>query len=152
MGIDQEQFDELAKTLAHGVSRRQVLKLLGAAALAVIGLSPEISLARDNTAQGPAEDQAQSHNDDSICPHRGRTKVYKGSCCPDNGSCEAKGHVTGVSCTHGHFCSVSETCCESLRPDGSYAEMCCEANETCEQIHHADGSYTGTCRPATPWL
>ncbi len=149
--MDNNPFDALTKALAAGVSRREVLKMLGVALLSASGFRSEDS--RAATSAGVAHDPAHkdlSANEQAICRHKGHQKKCNGVCCANHGTCETKGHSHGVSCAHGHCCRTGESCCASLDRNGRVSETCCKANETCVTTSEPDGTYTGVCRRIKP--
>ena len=81
----------------------------------------------------------------SACP-KGHHVQCNGACCPENGTCETRGHGRGVSCSRGQCCAVGETCCESRDERGRSSGVCCSASQTCITINGPGGTFTGSCQ------
>ncbi len=149
--MDNNRFDELTKALAAGLSRRDILKLLGVAFLSASGLRWGDSLAAQSArATHDPINTGLSASEQAVCRHKGHQKMCNGICCANHGTCEMKGHGRGLSCAHGHCCRTGESCCASLDRNGRVSETCCKANETCVTATELDGSYTSICRRIKP--
>jgi LPXTG-motif cell wall-anchored protein len=95
--MDGRNFDDLARTLAKGASRRSLLKALfggaGAGALVAAGVSKQIA---------GAQNTCDPNADTITCPagsfHEGLTKKPDGGCCPaqGNGVCCSNNCVDGL--------------------------------------------------------
>ncbi len=150
------QLDELSKALASGVSRRDVLKRIGAgltgAVLASVGTRRATAapstcavFCAEVTQSGPANAQCrqacrQCGNDPSLlCGGFGRPFI----CCAPNSSCcfSQTGEFccpSGTECC-GEGCCASGTCC--FTQDGP---TCCPSGQTCA---YDPNTGTGTCVP-----
>ena len=203
--MDHEQFDDLTRAFASGISRRQMLKLLGGGMLTLAGFGPTGSssaAARDlytydrQGVRSPANQPSTCPENRSTCGDycclpgqecydgvcsdilsdtyncggpgnkcpdgqycvdgtcslclKGHHVMCNGACCPENGTCETRGHARAVSCGHGQCCSVGENCCESLDERGRFSGTCCSASQTCATTHGPGASYTGACQYLVP--
>ncbi len=155
--MDYERFDDLAREMAKGVSRRQALKLMGGGLLALVGsglIQPGVAAA--GTREAPDHRTftpfTPPANPPDFCPHVAHQAVCNGACCAANGTCETRGHSRGMSCAHGNCCSVGQSCCDSRDERGLVSEMCCQADQTCVRTAGPGASYTGACQTIAPLI
>src|SRR5689334_10754337 len=107
--MDDNRFDALTKLLAQSISRRELLKLLGAGVMTFVGLGPKgSSAAADRTGTKGYSSPPVPVDQSVICSHKGHQKVCGGVCCAEGGTCETKGHARGVACAHAGCCSIGE--------------------------------------------
>lgn len=162
--MDGSQFDQLARALATGTSRRRVLKRLvggaAAGALALVGARSEVDAAHGRPAGATclvdlhcASGFCDPRNRRCVCPP-GQTACgggcipacrpldqchAAGVCEPATGQCTNPPKPDGAPCDDGDACTRTDTCqagvCEGTDP------VLCTALDECH--------VAGTCNPST---
>lgn len=165
----QHWFDELARTMASGVSRRQAFgrlaALLGGAAFASI--TPTIALADDDHDRGPCADFCRGLPDDQLdrcndqathakgacydCGPKGNNKGLCGkACCANGGDC-LNGHC--VSCPTGKGLQCLQTCPSGQTLQcgtgcGATGALCPAGSSCCAGVcanTNSDAKHCGVC-------
>lgn len=126
--MDDRRFDALARSLASGANRRQMLKgLLGLGGGAIAGATLHAADAarRPTPTPKPVTCPGQQHWDGSACVCPGGTTICGAECCP-NGQAQCCDHA----CCYGE-CYGAELCCPSPSEYCAVTGECCPVGMIC---------------------
>ena len=138
--MDQERFDELAKTLASGQSRRGFLK--GVTGTAIGGLLASVGLGKA-VAAPPAGKPSKCYGENSRCTNG--KQCCSGTC--TNRTCAPVDLCVNVTCIPTNVCFTAGTCDPST---GLCSQIPTPANIPCPLSGGGTGACNGTGTCITP--
>ncbi len=132
--MDPLRFDALTRRLAHGTSRRQVLKQ------AVVAVAGVLAVGRQATAGAAG------------CKADGKACSKNDQCCSDNCIPVPLGHVAvaqsgSICCAAGQVQTSSGTCCTPEAKATTCAGQCGTVTDNCGQTVDCGGSVGCPCTP-----